>query len=104
MIVSATEADNLTMLLMVVCDFTEMCASLNFRSVIAHKMQLQATTVDPRESVMLGLGTRLRPMTTGLVGLGLGLEGCGLEGHGIGVSLGTHVRLVAGDGHVFEVQ
>ena len=52
---------------------------------------------------MLGLGTRLRPMTTGLglVGLGLGLEGCGLEGHG---SLGTHVRLVAGDGHVFEVQ
>jgi len=47
MIVSATEADNLTMLLMVVCDFTEMCASLNFRSVIAHKMQLQANDSRP---------------------------------------------------------
>ena len=28
--------------------------------------------------------------------------GLGLEGHGL--SLATHVRLVAGDTHVFEVQ
>jgi len=27
-----------------------------------------------------------------------------LEGHGIGLGLGMHVRLVAGDTHVFEVQ
>ena len=33
-----------------------------------------------------------------VLGLGLCL---GLEGHGLG--LGTHVRLVAGDAHVFEV-
>ena len=29
--------------------------------------------------------------------------GLGLEAHGIGVGLGTHVRLVARDTHVFEV-
>ena len=33
--------------------------------------------------------------------LGLGPD---FEGHGIGLGLGTHVRLVAGDTHVFEVQ
>ena len=53
---------------------------------------------------MLGLG--LRPMTTGFGPVGLGLEGCGLglglEGYGIG--LGMHVRLVAEDSRVFEVQ
>ena len=37
-----------------------------------------------------------------MLGLGLGLEGCGLGLVGLG--LGTHVRLVAGDTHVFEVQ
>jgi len=33
--------------------------------------------------------------------LGLGLI---LEGRGLGPGLDTHVRLVAGDSHVFEVQ
>jgi len=30
--------------------------------------------------------------------------GLGLEGRGIGLGLGTHVRLIAGDTQVFEVQ
>jgi len=43
MIVSVTEAANLTIHLIVVCDLTEMCASLNLRSVIALTMQLNNT-------------------------------------------------------------
>ena len=30
--------------------------------------------------------------------------GLGLEGHGLDLGLGTHVKLIAGDTHVFEVQ
>jgi len=30
--------------------------------------------------------------------------GLGIEGHGIGLGLGTHIRPVAGDTRVFEVQ
>jgi len=44
MIVSEAEADNLTMQLIVVCDFTEMCASLSLRSVIALNIQLFNTS------------------------------------------------------------
>jgi len=58
-------------------------------------------------SVMLGLDLSLMSMTTGLclVGLGLSHEGCGIypEGQRLGLGLGTHVRLVAGDTRVFEV-
>ena len=41
-----------------------------------------------------------------MLGLGLGLEGfdLSLEGRGLGPGLDMHVRLVAGDTHVFEVQ
>jgi len=42
MIVSVTEAANLTIHLIVVCDLTEMCPSLNLRSVIALTMQLNS--------------------------------------------------------------
>ena len=46
--------------------------------------QMQGPFISAPEKVMLGLGI-------------------GLEGHGLGLDLCTHVRLVAGDTHVFEV-
>jgi len=45
MIVSVTEADNLMTHLMVVRDLTEMCASLNLRTVIALSVHLHTTFI-----------------------------------------------------------
>jgi len=45
MIVSVTEADNFTMHLIVVWDLTDMFGSLNLRSVIALRAQLQTSQI-----------------------------------------------------------
>ena len=49
---------------------------------------------------VVGHGLGLVALALRVIALRVVGHGLGLEGHG----LGTHVRLIAGDTHVFEVQ